>query len=106
MRSLFPRFQGENRVRNERMVDQLREIASAKRVSPTQLAIAWVLAKGKNIVPVIGARTRAQLSEALSALHVKLSADEMAAIEAAIPSDAVAGSRYNEEQMRSLDSEK
>lgn len=106
MRSHFPRFQGENRVRNEKMVERLREISAGKGISPVQLAIAWVLAKDNSIVPVMGARTRAQLNESLGALNVKLSADEIAAIEAAIPPEAVAGSRYGEEQMRSLDSEK
>ncbi len=106
IRSYFPRFQGENRARNERMVEQLRQIASGKGISPVQLAVAWVLAKNESIVPVIGARTRSQLIETLGALNVKLSADEIAAVEAAIPPEAVAGSRYGEEQMRVLDSEK
>ena len=105
-RAHFPRFQGENRSRNERMVEQLRELAAEKGISQVQLAIAWVLAKGQSIVPVMGARTRAQLSESLAALNVTLSPDEIAAIEAAIPPEAVAGSRYGEEQMRVLDSEK
>jgi len=106
LRSYFPRFQGENRARNERMVEELRHIAADKGISPVQLAIAWVLAKGDFIIPVIGARTRAQLAESLGAVNIKLSADEIAAIEAAIPPEAVAGSRYGEEQMRVLDSEK
>lgn len=105
-RAYFPRFQGENRSRNQRMVEQLREIAAGKGISQVQLAIAWVLAKGQSIVPVMGARTRAQLSETLAAVNVTLSPDEIAAIEAAIPAEAVAGSRYGEEQMRVLDSEK
>ena len=105
-RAHFPRFQGENRARNERMVEQLRRIAAIKGISPVQLAIAWVLAKGDFIIPVIGARTRAQLSESLGAMNVTLSPDEIAAIEAAIPPEAVAGSRYGEDQMRVLDSEK
>jgi aryl-alcohol dehydrogenase-like predicted oxidoreductase len=105
MRSHFPRFQGENRARNERMVEQLREIAAGKGISQVQLAIAWVLAKGDFIVPVVGARTRAQLNESLAALNVNLSANEISAIEAAIPPQSVAGTRYGEEQMRALDSE-
>jgi aryl-alcohol dehydrogenase-like predicted oxidoreductase len=71
-----------------------------------QLAVAWVLAKGSFIVPVLGARTRAQLAESLGALHVKLSHDELAALEAAVPAGAVAGTRYDLAQMRVLDSEK
>lgn len=106
MRSHFPRFRGENRARNQRTVGQLREIAAGRGLSPVQLAIAWVLAKGDFIVPVMGARTRAQLNESLAALDVKLSADEIADIESAIPPESAAGSRYGEEQMRSLDSEK
>ena len=105
-RAHFPRFQGENRARNERMVDELRQIAAGKGISQVQLAIAWALAKGESIVPVMGARTRAQLSESLAAVSVKLLPDEIAAIEAAIRPEAVAGSRYGEEQMRVLDSER
>ena len=73
---------------------------------PAQLAIAWVLAKGRSIVPVIGARTRKQLSESLAALQVKLSASELARIEENIPASAIAGTRYDEHQMRMLDSER
>ncbi|HET6207470.1 MAG TPA: aldo/keto reductase [Terracidiphilus sp.] len=105
-RSHFPRFQGENRAANQRIVGRLRELAAGRGITPVQLAIAWVLAKSPSIVPVIGARTRGQLAESLGALQVTLAAEEMAAIEAAIPPDAVAGSRYGEEQMRGLDSEK
>ena len=106
LRSHFPRFQGENRALNERMVGQLSQIASDKGISSVQLAIAWALAKGDFIIPVIGARKRAQLADSLAALTVKLSTEEIAAIEAAIPADSVAGSRYGEDQMRVLDSEK
>lgn len=106
IRSHFPRFQRENRSRNERMVEQLRQIAADKGISPSQLAIAWVLAKNDSIVPVVGARTRSQLAESLGATQARLSSDEIAAIEAAIPPEAISGSRYGEEQMRVLDSEK
>jgi aryl-alcohol dehydrogenase-like predicted oxidoreductase len=105
-RSHFPRFQGENRAANQRIVECLREIAGGRGITPVQLAIAWVLAKSPSVVPVIGARTRSQLAESLKALQVHLTAEEMAAVEAAIPAEAVAGSRYGEEQMRMLDSEK
>ena len=71
-----------------------------------QLALAWVLAKQSWIVPVIGARTRAQLAESLGALQVKFTAEEIAEIEAAVPAEAVAGTRYDRSQMRMLDSEK
>ncbi len=105
-RARLPRFTGDNLANNDRMVARLREIAGDKGITQVQLAIAWVLAKSDSIVPVIGARKRAQLAESLGALNVKLSADELAAIEAAVPAEAVAGSRYGEEQMHSLDSEK
>jgi aryl-alcohol dehydrogenase-like predicted oxidoreductase len=88
------------------MVDRLREIAAATGITQVQLAIAWVLAKKESIVPVIGARTRNQLKESLGALDVKLSAHDIAAVEAAVPADSVAGTRYDEHQMRVLDSEK
>ena len=77
-----------------------------KEFAPAQLAIAWVLAKGKNIVPVMGARTRAQLDESLGALRVELSPAEVARIEEAIPASEVAGTRYAEQQMAHLDSER
>ena len=75
-------------------------------MSASQLAIAWVLTKGSTIVPVIGARTRTQLSESLGALRVMLTPAELARIEEAVPAAAVAGSRYDEHQMRILDSER
>jgi aryl-alcohol dehydrogenase-like predicted oxidoreductase len=87
-------------------VGALRAFAEARGMGPVALAIAWVLAKGGNIVPVIGARTRAQLSEALRALEVKLSAADVAELEAAVPAAEVAGTRYMEAQMRQLDSER
>jgi aryl-alcohol dehydrogenase-like predicted oxidoreductase len=105
-RAWLPRFTGDNLASNQRMVDRLREIAAGKGITQVQLAIAWVLAKKESIVPVIGARTRTQLKESLGALHVKLSADDIAAVEAAVPAHSVAGTRYDEHQMRMLDSEK
>ena len=105
-RNHFPRFKSENRERNQQLVGKLRELAAVRGITQSQLAIAWVLAKNKSIVPVMGARTRAQLAETLGALEVKLTTDEMAAIEKAIPANAVAGTRYDPSQMRVLDSEK
>jgi len=105
-RSRFPRFSGPNLAKNEPLVARLKEIAAGKGVSQSQLAIAWVLAKGDSIVPVIGARKRTQLSESLAALELKFTVDELTALEAAIPPEAVAGTRYDEHQMRVLDSEK
>lgn len=105
-RGYLPRFTGENRTRNERLVAALGDVAAAHGASATRLAIAWVLAKSPSIVPVIGARTRAQLDESLGALEIRLSPDDVAAIEAAVPQSEVAGTRYDEHQMRILDSER
>ena len=105
-RAWLPRFTGENLVNNQRMVARLAEIAGDKGISQVQLAIAWVLAKSSSIVPVMGARKRTQLAESLGALNVKLSGDEIAAIEAAVPAGTVAGTRYDENQMKMLDSER
>jgi aryl-alcohol dehydrogenase-like predicted oxidoreductase len=104
-RAYLPRFTGENRERNQRLIDTLQKLAADKGVRPSQLAIAWVLAKGRNLVPVIGARTRVQLEESLGALTVTLSSEDLTRIEQAIPPSAVAGTRYDEHQMRILDSE-
>ena len=105
-RSSLPRFRSENLARNQRLIDELRKIASEKGMTPSQLAIAWVLAKGSSIVPVIGARKRRQLTEALGALQFELSEDDIARLEEAIPSAAVGGTRYDEHQMKMLDSER
>ncbi len=105
-RAYLPRFTGANLENNLRLVAKLKEIAAGKGITPVQLAVAWVLAKGSFIVPVVGARTRAQLAESLGALQVKLTAEEVATLEAAVPADAVAGTRYDAAQMRVLDSEK
>jgi aryl-alcohol dehydrogenase-like predicted oxidoreductase len=105
-RARMPRFTVGNRERNELLVAALGRLARERRVRPAQLAISWVLAKGEHIVPVIGARTRAQLAESLQALEVELSPDEVARIEKAVPAAEVAGTRYDEHQMRMLDSER
>ncbi len=105
-RANLPRFTGDNLERNRQLVAKLKEIAHGKGITPVQLAVAWVLAKGSFIVPVIGARTRAQLAESLGALAVEFTADELASIEAAVPAEAIAGSRYDARQMKMLDSEK
>lgn len=105
-RAYLPRFTGENRDRNERLIATLQRLAAEKRLRASQLAIAWVLAKGKEIVPVIGARRRAQIEESLGAVEVSLSPDDLARIEEALPPSAVAGTRYDEHQVRVLDSER
>jgi aryl-alcohol dehydrogenase-like predicted oxidoreductase len=104
-RAHLPRFTGENIQQNERVIDRLKQLAAEAGIAPTQLAIAWVLSKGRRIIPVIGARTRAQLAESLGALRVKLTAADLARIEESIPASAIAGTRYDERQMKMLDSE-
>jgi aryl-alcohol dehydrogenase-like predicted oxidoreductase len=100
------RFRDENLARNRHLIDALGNIAASHNVTPTQLAIAWVMARGENIVPVVGARTRLQLEESLGALTIRLSSDELTEIEQAVPAEAVAGTRYDERQMSVLDSER
>ncbi|MEU7066209.1 aldo/keto reductase [Streptomyces sp. NPDC046161] len=109
-RGMSPRFQGENLDRNLDLVEALRKVAQEQGVSVAQTAIAWVLAQGRehqvDIVPLVGARRRDRLEEALGALGVELTPADVAAIEAAIPAGAVAGERYPAEQMAHLDSER
>jgi aryl-alcohol dehydrogenase-like predicted oxidoreductase len=105
-RAFMPRFAGDNLARNQGVIDTLARLAQEKGLRPTQLAIAWVLAKGPGIVPVIGARTRAQLDESLAALDVTLTEADVARIEQSLPASAVAGTRYDERQMKILDSER
>jgi aryl-alcohol dehydrogenase-like predicted oxidoreductase len=105
-RGHLPRFAGGNLERNQQVVAALRRIAAEKGCTASQLAIAWVLAQSPSIVPLAGARTRTQLAEALGALDVRLSPDEISGIEAAVPASAVAGTRYDAHQMSILDSER
>ncbi|MFF4879210.1 aldo/keto reductase [Micromonospora sp. NPDC000668] len=105
-RSHLPRFSGANLDRNLALVDALRAIAEARGVTVAQIAIAWVLARGESIVPLIGARSRDRLTEALGAAAVTLTDADLAAIEAAVPAGAAAGTRYDEAQMAFLDSER
>ncbi|MBT2391714.1 aldo/keto reductase [Streptomyces sp. ISL-1] len=104
-RGMSPRFQGENLQHNLDLVEELRKISEQKGVSVAQIAIAWVLSRGEDIVPLVGARSRDRLTEALGALDVTLDADELAAIERAVPAGAAAGDRYPTAQMAHLDSE-
>jgi aryl-alcohol dehydrogenase-like predicted oxidoreductase len=101
-----PRFQGENVDRNLALVESLRKLAEARGSSVAQVAIAWVAAQGHDIVPLIGARRRDRLAEALGALDMRLSADDLAAIERAVPKGAASGARYPASAMADLDSEK
>ena len=105
-RSYSPRFQGDDLDHNLALVESLRSIAAAKDATVAQIAIAWVAAQGGDIVPLVGARRRDRLSEALGALDVTLTADDLAAIDQAVPAGAAAGARYAAQQMNHLDSER
>jgi aryl-alcohol dehydrogenase-like predicted oxidoreductase len=105
-RAYMPRFAGDNFEQNRKVVERLSKLSAEKGVSPSQLAIAWVLAKDKSIVPVMGARTRSQLAETLAALDVQLSPEELAHLEKSIQESDVAGTRYDGHHMKMLDSEK
>jgi aryl-alcohol dehydrogenase-like predicted oxidoreductase len=106
VRARMPRFRPENLERNLALVDALGAVAEAKGATVAQLAIAWVLARGDDIVPVVGTTRRDRLAEAIDALGLELSEDDLAAIERAAPAGAVAGDRYDERQMAMLDSER
>jgi aryl-alcohol dehydrogenase-like predicted oxidoreductase len=105
-RSRFPRFQGENLQRNLGLLAALEQIADGRGVTTAQLAIAWVISRGSDIIPLIGTKRRDRLAEALGALDLELTPGELAAIEAAVPAGQVAGDRYDSHGMASLDSEK
>ena len=98
-RSLLPRFQGDNLAANAKLVEALAAIAREKGATAAQLAIAWVLARGEDVIPLIGARTRVRLAEALPALELELTAEDLARIDAAFPVGAAAGARYDEHGM-------
>jgi aryl-alcohol dehydrogenase-like predicted oxidoreductase len=91
-----PRFQGENLTKNLELVDKVREIAAEKGVTATQLALAWVLARGEDVVPIPGTKRVRYLEENVGAVDVEHRADDLAALEAAVPRDAVAGDRYGD----------
>ena len=105
-RAYLPRFSGANGEQNRQVVADLANMAAARGVTPAQLAIAWVMSKGDDIVPVIGARTRRQLAESLAALEVKLSAAEIARLEEICNPERIQGTRYGADQMQMLDSER
>ncbi|WP_433272081.1 aldo/keto reductase [Actinosynnema sp. CS-041913] len=105
-RTRSPRFQGDNLHRNLSLVEALRAVAEAKNATVAQTAIAWVAAQGTDIVPLIGARTRTRLTEALGATTLVLTPTDLAAIEIAIPPGAASGARYATPLMDDLDSER
>lgn len=101
-RRFNPRFQGENFTRNLALVDQVRALAQRKGCQPSQLALAWVLARGEDIVPIPGTKQRRYLEENIAAVEVSFTEAELAEIDAVFPPDAAAGSRYAEEMMQFL----
>ncbi|MBB5960114.1 aryl-alcohol dehydrogenase-like predicted oxidoreductase [Saccharothrix tamanrassetensis] len=105
-RTMSPRFQGDNLHRNLSLVEALRTVATTKNATVAQTAIAWVAAQGDDIVPLVGARTRPRLTEALAAATLTLTPADLAAIEQAVPATAAAGSRYATPLMNDLDSER
>ena len=105
-RSLVPRFNRENLDHNLALVEALRAIAETKNATVAQIAIAWVLSRGQDIVPLIGARRRDRLSEALGALNLHLNPDDLAHIERTIPANAAAGGRVDPHLIATLDSER
>jgi aryl-alcohol dehydrogenase-like predicted oxidoreductase len=105
-RGFYPRFSAANRVQNDAVVARLAALAKERGQSAAQLALAWVLAKQPHLVPLVGAHTRAQLLDLLAALDSPLSGEEVQALEAIVPADAILGSRYPAEHMAQLDSER
>jgi aryl-alcohol dehydrogenase-like predicted oxidoreductase len=106
IRSRKPRFSAENFPRNAALVEALATIAREKGASTAQLAFAWVRSRGEDIVPLIGARRRDQLKDALGTLDVKLSASDLSRIEQAVPAHGVAGTRYLPAALAHMDSER
>jgi len=105
-RSHLPRMSGENLEKNMKLVRTLEKMAKERNATGVQMAIAWVLSRGEDIIPLIGARSPERLREALGSLEIKLSSDDRSQIEKAVSENDVAGTRYDEHQMAWLDSEK
>lgn len=97
-----PRFQGENFYRNLELVEKIKEIAIQKQCTPAQLALAWLLAKGEDIIPIPGMKRQARLHENMSAVEIVLTADELQQIEVFLPIGAAAGTRYPAQFMHSV----
>ncbi len=105
-RTRFPRFSDANHLRNLELLAALEAVAADHGATAAQLAIAWVASRGQDIIPLIGTKRRERLAEALKGLDLTLSADDLAAVEAAVPAEAVAGDRYEAAQVAMLDSER
>jgi aryl-alcohol dehydrogenase-like predicted oxidoreductase len=99
----FPRFAEENFARNMAAVDRVRQLAAKKNLTPAQLALAWVMAKGDDIVPIPGTKRRKYLEQNAAAADVTLTPADVAELESAVPPDAIAGGRYAEAQMKAID---
>ena len=106
IRNSLPRFTGENLARNLALVETVRAMAKEKGVTVAQLAIAWVLSRGADIVPLVGTRRRDRLTEALKGIDLTLAPADIARLEAAVPAGAAAGTRYDARQMGFIDSER
>jgi aryl-alcohol dehydrogenase-like predicted oxidoreductase len=102
-RHLSPRFQGENFYKNLQLVGRIQEMARAKGVTPAQLALAWVLSRGEDVVPIPGTKRRKYLEENVAALKIVLSREDLARIEELAPKGVAAGQRYPERSMAALD---
>jgi aryl-alcohol dehydrogenase-like predicted oxidoreductase len=98
-----PRFQGENFQKNLELVKQIEEMAAAKGCTPSQLALGWVLAQGDDIVPIPGTKRVKYLNDNLGAVNVRLTADDLAQIDAILPPGVAAGPRYNEQALQTID---
>jgi aryl-alcohol dehydrogenase-like predicted oxidoreductase len=105
VRSHSPRFSSDNLEHNLRLVEELRRVAMSKDATVAQVAIAWVLSRGLDVVPLVGARRRERLTEALGAMKLTLTGDDLQQIERAVPINSAAGERYAAAQMSTLDSE-
>lgn len=105
-RKYLPRFTGANLTVNQGLAIALHEVAAERGVSAPQMAIAWALSRGEDIVPLLGARTVAQIEETVGAIGIVLTVEEIARLEAAVPAEKVAGARYDKHSMAHLDSEK
>jgi aryl-alcohol dehydrogenase-like predicted oxidoreductase len=99
----YPRLAGENFEKNQVLVDRIRALADARRVRPAQLVLAWVLAQGKDIVPIPGTKRRTYLEDNAAAAALQLTSEESAALEAAVPETEVSGERYPEQSMATID---
>lgn len=101
-RRTMPRFQGENFRRNRELVVRIEKMAQAKNCTPAQLALAWVLSKGSNVVPIPGTKRRPYLDQNLGALDIRLTAGDLVALDAAMPPDIASGARYPDFAMRTV----